>query len=220
MASSPTHPLHSLKLTDTLTMSEPTRMTTRPRNADAHPGLLALGAKRRRAADGVTKKAAAEAKKVAMEERRQHAVLEIASIERQIAEVDAIDITPQPGNKAPQRPHPLRRTETFINIPPADEGSEDESNIPGATELNPLEENPSESGDLSGGDAPPKKKAKSSKPGIRDAVERCLKERDGSELWQVRASCIKHNPLLMRRSYVGQLISNLAGLTTKRKTNW
>jgi hypothetical protein len=201
-------------------MSEPTRMTTRPRNADAHPGLLALGAKRRRAADGVTKKAAAEAKKVAMEERRQHAVLEIASIERQIAEVDAIDITPQPGNKAPQRPHPLRRTETFINIPPADEGSEDESNIPGATELNPLEENPSESGDLSGGDAPPKKKAKSSKPGIRDAVERCLKERDGSELWQVRASCIKHNPLLMRRSYVGQLISNLAGLTTKRKTNW
>jgi hypothetical protein len=127
----------------------------------------------------MTKKAAAEARKKATEERREHAVQVIAGIEKRVTEKNAVDVTPQLGNKYSRH---SQHTQASYHDPPTP--SDAAIDVPSNTESEPAAENPSEIGDLTDSDARPKKKTKSKKSSFRDSVERLLNERVGDELWQ------------------------------------
>lgn len=147
-----------------------TRMHTRSKNANAHPGLVNVSTVAKRVRDGLmTKKAIAAEKKVAAKEKRDDAVLKIAGIERRNVEQEALDETPRANTTS----HQLGRTTTYKVLPPtSDENSSSEMDID--VPLESTNNREVECGDTdnsrSSDNAPPKKKAKR-KHGIRDSIK-------------------------------------------------
>lgn len=154
------------------------RMKTCSRNASTHPGLVDKSTKRARGEVPTQKQVAAE-KKASKEAKRVNAVNAIADIEKQMALKDADDKTPRAKTKK-AAPRQLQRTESYLNIPltmpeeTVDDSEEDmdvdsadnHTRGPASTNQNISDDNAS-----SEVDAPPKKKSKTAKVGIRTSIK-------------------------------------------------
>lgn len=155
---------------------EPTRMATRAKNADQHPGdVVKTRKQKRRTPEEKAEQLRQEAEKIEKQlEEKKAKIQSIASFEKQLDEDDAFEATPVPRKMA-IAPKPLRRTETYLYIPPDDEignrsdvemhEGEDEDDEGSGTEWKESEsvqgtETPSESLVDTEEEARPKKKAK------------------------------------------------------------
>ena len=158
--------------------SPSSRIATRAKNANAHPGKHEVPKRKRRTKAQIAedKKKAAE-KKQAQLEKREAGLRKIAELEAQLEAAEANEATPRP-NFRPVRLTTLRRRETMLQIeiedtdetdaPLAIEESEgggtiDEYQLPSETALSITETEE---------DQPPKKKA-NAKPGkrsVRNAI--------------------------------------------------
>lgn len=85
------------------------RMTTRARNAHAHPGLPDAP-EVRAPKGGVTKKQLAERKKEEKRQKTQHAIRRIGEVEKRMADNEMVDVTPGPRASNRYQTGPLPRT--------------------------------------------------------------------------------------------------------------
>jgi hypothetical protein len=159
--------------------SSSSRIATRAKNANAHPGEHEVPKRKRRTKAQIEedRKKAAE-KKQAQLEKREAGLRKIAELEARLEAAEANEATPRP-NFCPIRPTALHRRETPLLVeiedtdetdaPPVVEESEgggtmDEYQLPSETALTATETEEEQ---------PPKKKSKDAKPGkrsVRDAV--------------------------------------------------
>jgi len=156
--------------------SSSSRIATRAKNANVHPGQHEVPKRKRRTKAQITedKKKAAE-KKQAQLEKREAGLQKIAELEAQLEAAEVNEATPRP-NFRKVRPAKLHRRETMLQIeiedtdesdaPPVAEESEggrtvDEYQLPSETALTATETEE---------DQPPKKKPKDKKRSLRDAI--------------------------------------------------
>ncbi|OAX31528.1 hypothetical protein K503DRAFT_805997 [Rhizopogon vinicolor AM-OR11-026] len=166
----------------------PSRMTTRTRNATAHPGLVDVDPKQPQG-NGKGKKAAAAEKRQEKKDRREAAVHKIASIEQHMAAKDALDITPGPqaaDARAPRKRSQATSRRSQKPLPVSDKNvSDSEMDVDkpesvkhkkkGRETHTDVEENTTDH------DTPPKKKARQAKPKIHDSIKSYIKSGEGEE---------------------------------------
>jgi hypothetical protein len=160
--------------------SSASRVATRAKNVDTHPGLVQKRKRRTKAEIEADNKKAEEGKN-AKKAKKMEGLKKIAMLEEMIDEADANDVTPRP--KVPQRAAPLRSTsartvETLFD----DSASESlADNISDTNDYMPTDEPTYEpTDDLEATDVdeeqPVKKKVKQAKSKVRDTINAARKE--------------------------------------------
>jgi hypothetical protein len=156
-------------------------MTTRHSNS-LHPAyeLGAAAPKRKRAtkAEAQAKREAEEAKKAKAAEAKAAKIQKVADLEELIAQEGSTDATPRPlrPRPKPRMSARLRRTETYIDMDIHVSGDKSTADIIDHTSDADIVQ-ASEAGDTDvDNNTPAAKKAKVSKPQVRDAVDKAHKE--------------------------------------------
>lgn len=161
--------------------ASPTRRVTRAKNANTHPGLIALPEKRSRS-EAKSKKVLAAERKAEKEEVRASKVSRIGEVKKRKAAEEANNATPRVVHTIKVPPGQLHRTESYLDLAPTagkvndldhdmmvDQPSDSSSEYQGGQPT--TDEHVSNDKGSTADEAPPKKRAKGPKVGIRDSIK-------------------------------------------------
>lgn len=163
----PTYP--SYPMSD---ISSTRRMTTRSRNATAHPGLVDASSKR--TAGDKSKKEAARQRKKDKAQKREAAVRVLGDVEKRMADDDMVDVTP--GRQANRRKtSEFQRTKKFAHLLL----TEDTETL-SSDDAEGTDDSNTDNIDVSENE-PPKKISQPGKVSVRDSVKQYIEQEHGEK---------------------------------------